>query len=117
MLTQSLESAVIPSLKLQLEGKEYRVEFPLSAVIVAEEKLGRSLKSLQDWFALKAKDISVVLEAGLLKHHAEEAASVTALIGDRLNPEALDEVQYALCKLAFPRVMARIEEAKTKGKT
>ena len=43
-----IESAVIPSLTLKVEGQEYTIEFPLSVVIQAEEKTGRSLKSLAD---------------------------------------------------------------------
>jgi hypothetical protein len=112
-----IESAVIPRLALKVDGREYRVEFPLSAVIKAEEKTGRSLKSLADWFTLSAKDVPAVLEAGLSKHHADVKEADIQAICDRLNPEALDEILYALCKLAFPRRMSAIEEERAKGKT
>lgn len=112
----TLESAVIPSLTLKVDSREYTVEFPLSAIIQAEEKTGRSLKSLADWFNVQTKDIPALLEAGLSKHHPDVKPEDVQAICDRLNPESLDEVQYALCKLAFPRFMARIEEAKAKGK-
>lgn len=104
-MRSTVELAAIPSLLLTVDGREYTVEFPLSSVLFAEEKLGRPLKTLQDWFGLECKDIQGVLVAGLRKHHARESENVdvAARICETLNPEALDEVQYALCKLAFPR--------------
>jgi hypothetical protein len=110
-----IQSAVIPSLLLKVNGEtaqEYVVEFPLPAVIEAEEKVGHSLTTVQDWFCLKPKDIPIVLEAGLRKHHPDVTAETVQAICANLNPEALDEVHYALCKLAFPRIMAAIEQAK-----
>lgn len=110
-----LESAVIPSLTLQVDNRAYTVEFPLSAVVSAEEKTGRSLKSLSDWFQVPTKNIPALLEAGLSKHHQDVTPEEIASICDRLNPEALDEVHYALCKLAFPKSMAALEERQSKG--
>jgi hypothetical protein len=115
-MTNAIKSAVIPSLLLKVEERDYTVEFPLSAVILAEEKLGRPLKSLQDWFSLASKDIPAVLQAGLQKHHPDIQPGDVTRICDTLNPEALDEVLYALCKLAFPRRMAALEESIAKGK-
>lgn len=116
-MKNSLECAVIPSLSLVVGEFLYTVEFPLTAVIKAEEKIGRSLKSLTDWFNLQAKDVPAVLEAGLSKHHPDIQPGTIQSICDQLNPEALDEVLYALCNLAFPRRMALIEENRLKGKT
>jgi hypothetical protein len=110
-----LESAVIPSLTLKVDSREYTVEFPLSAIVQAEDKTGRSLKSLSDWFQVPTKDIPAILQAGLSKHHPDVKPEDITAICDRLNPEALDEVQYALCKLAFPRSMAALEERNAKG--
>jgi hypothetical protein len=112
-----LEAAVIPSLLLTVGDVSYTVEFPLTAVIQAEEKTGKSLKSLNEWFNLQAKDVPAVLAAGLSKHHPDIEPGAVQAICDTLNPEALDEVLYALCKLAFPRRMAFIEEHSAKGKT
>lgn len=116
-MKNSLECAVIPSLSLVVGEHLYTVEFPLPAVIQAEEQIGRSLKSLSDWFALQAKDVPDILRAGLLKHHPDIKSEEIQAICDQLNPEALDEVLYALCNLAFPRRMALIEENRVKGKT
>lgn len=115
-MKSTLEAAVIPTLLLKVSGREYTVEFPLSAVIQAEEKTGRNLKSLSDWFALPTRDIPAILAAGLSKHHPDVTEDELRDICDALNPEALDEVQYALCKLAFPRSMTRLEETRGKGK-
>jgi predicted MarR family transcription regulator len=62
--------------------------------------------------------VPAVLEAGLIKHHPDqnERDAIVQEIAGTLNPETLDEVLYALCKLAFPRLLARIEEAKAKDK-
>lgn len=116
MKNKTIEAAVIPNLSLKVGGKEYVVEFPLSALIRAEEKTGHSLKSLKDWFDLSSKDVPAVLQAGLSKHHANVTAEDVQAICDALNPEALDEVMYALCKLAFPRRMADLEAKTAKGK-
>ncbi len=114
-MKSAIEAAVIPSLALRVAGKEYTVEFPLSALIRAEEKTGHSLKSLKDWFDLSSRDVPAVLEAGLSKHHADIKPEDVQAICDALNPEALDEVLYALCKLAFPRRMAELEAKTAKG--
>jgi hypothetical protein len=111
-----IESAVIPALTLKVEGREYTVEFPLSAVIKAEEKLGRSLKSPKEWFEVPSRDIPALLEAGLSKHHKDVTPEELQSICDRLNPEALDEVLYALCRLAFPKYVAVLEENLAKAR-
>jgi hypothetical protein len=115
-MSNTVECAVIPNLNLQVAGKEYTVEFPLSAVIVAESKLGRSLKSFQEWWEMKAEDVPVILQAGLSKHHPNVTPEDIQAICNQLNPESVNIVRYALCKLAFPRVMARWE-ASRKGST
>lgn len=119
-MQSKIESAVIPSLLLKVDEREYIVEFPLRAVAAAEAEIGRPLRCLQDWFSLQAKDIPAVLAAGLEKHHARAEGprplAIASEICDRLNPEALDEVAYALCKLAFPRRMAAIEKDLEKEK-
>lgn len=112
-----VETAVIPVLTLKAGGKDYLVEFPLTAVIKAEEKLGRSLKSFQEWWDMRAQDIPSVLEAGLSKHHPEVTPEQMQAICDGLNPESLNVLRYAMCKLAFPKVMERWEESRLKGNT
>jgi len=114
-MQNTIESAVIPSLLLKVDGREYIVEFPLSAIIRAESKTDKPLKSLQDWLNLQAADVPSILEAGLSKHHPEVTAEELTAICDQLNPEALDEVLYALCALAFPRRMAALEARAQKG--
>jgi hypothetical protein len=109
-MSNVIQAAVIPSLTLKVEDAEYVAEFPLSAVIELEKAIGRELKTLQQWLALKAEDIPTVLKAGLLKHHPEVTAEQIASICNRLNPEALDEVHYSLCKLAFPRAMEALDK-------
>lgn len=114
-MKSTIQSAVIPSLALKVDCKEYTLEFPLSAIIRVEEKIGRPLKTLQDWLSVPAKDIPALIEAGLSKHHPDVTPEEITYICDTLNPEALDEVQYALCSLAFPRMMARIEANRAKA--
>lgn len=113
-MSNKLESAVIPTLALVVGEKSYTVEFPLAAVVQAEEKTGTSLKEFSSWLHLPIKHIPAVLEAGLSKHHPDVTPEEIQSICDRLNPEALDEVHYALCKLAFPRRMELLEEAQKK---
>ena len=109
-----ITSAVIPSLRLEVGEKVYTVEFPLSAIAKAEEKTGRSMIDPREWLSLSVKNIPAVLEAGLVTHHPDISPADIEAICERLNPEALDEMQYALCKLAFPRYMARLEEMTAK---
>jgi hypothetical protein len=105
-----LKTAVTPHLTLEVDEKKYLVEFPLPAVITAEEKIGRSLKSPADWFCAPAKDVPALLEAGLSRHHPDVTAEDIQAICDRLNPEAYAEVTEALGALAFPRFTARYKE-------
>ena len=65
---------------------------------------------------MPTKDIPALLEAGLSKHHPDIKPEDITAICDRLNPEALDEVQYALCSLAFPQTMARLETSRLSPK-
>lgn len=114
-----LEFAVTPHLLLRIGEKEYRIEFPLTAVIQAEAKIGRSLKNPGDWFGAAAKDIPALLEAGLSRHHPDVAQAEVFAICDQLNPEAYAEFAEALGTLAFPRFTARykenLEKLKAKG--
>jgi hypothetical protein len=104
----TIESAVIPSLTLKVDGKEYTVRFPLSAIIRAEEKIKKSLKYFVEWHELAPSDVPLVLEAGIAENHGDVTAEIAAIC-ERLNPEALYEIRYALCKLSWPRAMADYE--------
>ena len=113
-----VNSEVFPVFKLNVDNREYTVCFPVSAVIKAEETIGHSLKSLKDWIGLEIKHLGALLLAGLSKHHPDVSIDLVNQILDCLTPEAVDQVHYALCKLAFPKAMAAIEEqqqAKSKG--
>ncbi len=108
---------------LSVDGVPYTLEFPLSAVVKAEEKIGRSLKSPGDWFTAPAKDIPALLEAGLSRHHPDVTPEAIAAICDRLDPESYATFAEALGALAFPRFTARYKEnleklraAETSGK-
>jgi len=105
-----LELAVRQPLTLKVDGVDYTVEFPLSSVVIAEEKIGRGLKSPADWFGLPDKDIPAVLEAGLIKHHADKAGEIARLVCDALGPESSAEFTEALGAMAFPRFLARYKE-------
>jgi hypothetical protein len=106
----NLELAVRQPLMLIAGGREYTIEFPLPAVIAAEEKLGRSLKTPADWLCAPAKDIPSLLAAGLMKHHPDVTAEDIAIICDDLGPEACTEFTEALGAVAFPRFLARYKE-------
>jgi hypothetical protein len=110
-----LQSAVFPTLKLIVDGAEYTVCYPLRSVIEAEEKVGHSLKSLKDWLDLPSKELPAIIAAGLSKFHPDISESQIQAILETLTAEAFDELHYALCKLSFPRVMAKLEEERTKG--
>ena len=114
-MKSEIVAAVLPRLLLRVgpdECQEFIVEFPLPAVFEAEEKVGHPLTTLKDWLGLSPKDIPIVLEAGMRKHHSDAAAEAVKIVCANMTPEALDEVHYALCKLSFPRVMDAIEQAK-----
>lgn len=102
-MTEVIKLAVRPTLNLSVDGKLYRVDFPLSAVVLAEEKTGRSLKGPADWYGSPAKDLPALLAAGLTRHHPEITEAEVAAICDRLDPEAIGSVTEALGALAFPR--------------
>lgn len=107
----TIRAAVIPSLLLKLDDSQsYTVEYPLSAVIAAEEKLGRSLKAAADWFCAPAKDVPALLEAGLRRHHPDITPEEVQSICDRLNAEAYTELTEALGALNFPAWLARFKE-------
>ena len=106
----TLRAAVIPSLLLQVGETTYTVEFPLPAVIAAEEKLGRSLKAPADWFCAPAKDVPALLEAGLRRHHKGITSEEVQAICDHLNAEAYTELTEALGALNFPGWLARFKE-------
>jgi hypothetical protein len=112
-----VELAVKRPLILKTNGREYTIEYPLSAVIKAEEKLGRSLKTPADWFGAPAKDIPALLEAGLSKHHPEVTEAEVQAICDELSPEAYTEFTEAIGAVAFPRWLAKFKENLEKLKT
>jgi hypothetical protein len=97
----------IASLKLNVGEQSYTVRFPLRAVVEAEAATGKPLKTLNDWFALTTEDFPKVLAAGIGGPDAKEVAE---RVCDNLNAESMDEVHYALCKLAFPKLIAQLEE-------
>jgi hypothetical protein len=97
-------------MSLVVGGTSYTLAFPLAAVIDAEEKLGRSLKTPADWFNAPAKDVPVLLRAGLAKHHPSISEHEVAAITDELTPEAVIEITNALGTLAFPRFVEKFEE-------
>lgn len=113
----ALETAVSPALLLKVDGNNYTVSFPLSAVAQLEEAIGRPMRTPQAWLGLPAKDVQAVLKAGLQRVQGEEVAQKLAVqICDGLNPEAMCEVLYALTKLAFPKFMEELEK-RTKAKS
>jgi hypothetical protein len=109
-MSNLVELAVKQPLILKTAEKEYLIEYPLSAVIKAEEKLGRSLKTPADWFGAPAKDIPALLEAGLSKHHPDVTPEEIQAICDGLSPEAYTEFTEAIGAVAFPRWLARFKE-------
>jgi hypothetical protein len=102
--------AVTPTLPLEIGDKRYTLEFPLAAVVKAEEKIGRSLKAASDWFCAPAKDIPALLEAGLSRHHPDITPEEISSICECINPESYAEFAEALGALAFPRFTARYRE-------
>ena len=115
-VVEFVERAVKPTLVLLVEGKEYTVEYPLSSVIKAETKLGRSLKSPADWFCAKAEDLPALLEAGLGKHHPELTTEEVQAICEGIGPETYTEVTEALGALNFPHFLARYQEGLEKAR-
>jgi hypothetical protein len=109
-MSNVVELAVKRPLILKTNDREYTIEYPLSAVIKAEEKLGRSLKSPADWFGAPAKDIPALLEAGLSTHHPDVTPEEIKAICDGISPEAYTEFTEAIGAVAFPRWLARFKE-------
>lgn len=112
-----VKTAVLQRMWLVAGEKTYTVEFPLTAVMRAEEKLGRSLKTPGDWFCAQAKDIPALLEAGLAKHHPDVTEEDVKAICDGLNAEAYVEITEALGALNFPKWLERFKENLEKAKT
>jgi hypothetical protein len=106
----SFRAQVIPSLTLEFGEGSYKVEFPLPSVALAEQKLGRSLRSPSEWFAAKAEDIPVLLYAGLRRHHPDITEDRLREMCEPLDPEAIGEVAAALGALAFPRWTEQYEK-------
>jgi len=104
-------SADTPVFELILDETKYTLAFPLKAVAEAEEKLGHELRSLGAWLKLETKEFPAILEAGLAKFHPEQTAEHAAKIVELLSAEVLDQLQYELCKLAFPKALAKLESA------
>jgi hypothetical protein len=104
-----LELATKPLLLLKKDAEEvFTVEFPLSAVVAAEEKLGRSLKWVSDWYELKWTEVPTVLHAGLLKHHPEVTLETITAFCEELGAEGVLEVRHALICLNFPRTIQKV---------
>jgi len=99
-----------PFFEVFLDDTKYILTFPLKAVALAEEKLGHSLRTLRDWLKLETRELPIIIEAGLQKFHPEQTAEHAAAIVEALTSDALDELHYGLCKLAFPKAMAKLEE-------
>jgi hypothetical protein len=113
-----VKSVVLQRMLLQVGDVSYTIEYPLTSVMKAEEKLGRALKSPSDWFCAQAKDIPALLEAGLAKHHPNVTPEEVQAICDGLSAEAYVEVTEALGALNFPKWLERFKETleKSQGK-
>lgn len=112
---KAIEAAVNPMLLLKVDGQNYTVIFPLSAVAQLEDTIGRPMRTPQAWLGLPAKDVHAVLQAGLAKAHPDVSAAVATQVCEGLNPESLCEVLYALTKLAFPKFMEELEKRTAKS--
>jgi hypothetical protein len=115
MANKQLELAVRPRLEIKIEDKQYTVEYPLSAVIAAEEKAGRSLKSLSEWFEIKLTEVAHVLHAGVVKHHPEVSFAEIEKFCEELGAEGVLAVRHALICLNFPRTMEEIAKRQQSG--
>jgi hypothetical protein len=102
-----------PVLKVLVGPLEYTLCYPVSAVIKAEEATKLSLKNLNDWLKIESRNIPAILAAGFIKYHSDlQPDAMLALaqsIFETLTPEALDQLHYMLCKLAFPKAMEALE--------
>lgn len=102
-----------PILKVVLGPLTYTICFPVSAVIKAEEATKIPLKNLNDWLKIESRHIPAILAAGFIKYHSdlqpEAMTSLAHSIFESLTPEALDQLHYLLCKLAFPKAIAALE--------
>ena len=115
-MSDVLEIAVRETKIVRIGEREYTLTFPVAAVVVLEQKLGRSMKHSTDWFRIKAEEVQPCLEAGLTHHHPEEAATVAAEICNTLDPEAIDSVVDALCATACPKAWGRLLEEMAKAR-
>lgn len=100
----------LPVFEVFLGEKKYTLAFPLKSVVTIEEKLGKPMRQLRDWLEIQPKDMPAIIEAGLARFHAETAESDAAEIISMLPSEQIDELHYALCKLAFPKSLEKLEE-------
>jgi hypothetical protein len=84
-------------------------------VIAAETSLGRSLKSLSEWFELKWQDIAHVLHAGMSKHHPEVTLEEVKTFCDDLGAEGVLAIRHALICLNFPLTMGAVAKRQAAG--
>ena len=105
-----IDIAVKQPKAFRVDGKTFLLEFPLSAVIVLEAKLGRPMKGLSDWLKVSTGELWDVLEAGFRKHHEEESHGIATALCDGLEPEDIERVIDAVCVCACPRAMERLKE-------
>lgn len=106
-----LTAEVNNRLVLKLEGHEYLVEYPFSALIRAEEAIGKQLRSPGAWLNISWQELPKVLATGILTDLPDETRLALATrICEQLGPEGIAEVHEALCYLAFPKAMAQLSE-------
>lgn len=103
-------------LPLSVDGTEYRLEFPLPAIVALEKKLGRSMKTASDWFRIQTHELPDVLRAGLQQRHADEADAVVEAIGRALDPENIEVLIAGLCGATWPKATERIQAALEKAR-
>lgn len=113
-----IETTELPSLELEVkdngETKTYLLCFPIPSVVRLEKSIGKPLKSMNDWLNLDKSDLSAVIEAGLFEYNPEVTAEQISRITKTFNAEVWDSLHYEICKLNFPKAMAKLEEAMAK---
>lgn len=118
----SVDTKVKNSGTITADGKDYTVEFPMSAIIALETKLGVQpdengppLRSFAWWWSVPAKHMPEVLKAGLVLHHPDLAPDFAEAICEALDLGTQNVLRVELCRLNFPELMRRWDEARKAG--
>lgn len=110
-MLQTLEITPRQPFVLRVDGTDYNVEYPVTAVAKLEKTLNRGMRSLADWLKITPEELPVVLEAGLDKAAPDKAKEIADAVCASLPAEEIETVIEAICTTTFPKTTERYRNA------